>query len=197
MHVKCCHIQHVEYRPNKWELSSNSSLSFTPILQVVTEEALLAETNFRNHISTNFERITKKWLQHRLRGIPYIEQLLPARFGSWVNLLYWAGTTCATRAEDLLPKYTSLSAPPVHVLSDVEDLVDIMHTRIGQLPVTDASLTKKSSKYLKWMFFILREFQAVVDAAPAGQRLPRLFTLLPQKSNQTSFITISTTCLHR
>lgn len=55
-------------------------------------------------------------------------ELPTAKFGSWVNLLYRAGTTRATRAADLLPRYYSLTAPPANVLSDVEDLVDIMHT---------------------------------------------------------------------
>ncbi|KAL3139822.1 hypothetical protein ABBQ38_004120 [Trebouxia sp. C0009 RCD-2024] len=82
-------------------------------------------------------------------------------------------------------------------MSDLENLVNIMHAHIYELPVTDDSLANQSSKYLKWMYFILCEFQAVVDAAPAGQRLPKLFTLLPQKSNQTAFITISTTSLHK
>lgn len=166
-------------------------------LQILNEAAQLAQTNFKNHISTNFEHRTKQWLKHRLRGIPYVRQLPTARFGSWVNLLYWAGTTTATRAADLLPRYTSLAVPPAAALSDMENLVNTMHIHICQLPVTDYSLSKQSSKYLKWMYFILREFQAVVDAAPAGQRLPKLFSLLPQKSNQTAFITISSTSLHK
>ena len=166
-------------------------------LQILNEAAQIAQTNFKNHISTNFEGRTKLWLKHRLRNIPYVSQLPTARFGSWVRLLYWAGTTPATRAADLLPRYTSLAAPPTAAMSDLENLVNIMHTHIYELPVTDDSLANQSSKYLKWMYFILCEFQAVVDAAPAGQRLPKLFTLLPQKSNQTAFITISTTSLHK
>ncbi|KAL3135560.1 hypothetical protein ABBQ38_006039 [Trebouxia sp. C0009 RCD-2024] len=164
---------------------------------ILNEAAQLAQTNFKNHISTNFEGRTKLWLKRRLRNIPYVSQLPTARFGSWVRLLYWAGTTPATRAADLLPKYTSLAAPPTAAMSDLENLVNIMHAHIYELPVTDDSLANQSSKYLKWMYFILCEFQAVVDAAPAGQRLPKLFTLLPQKSNQTAFITISTTSLHK
>ncbi|KAL3143517.1 hypothetical protein ABBQ38_002321 [Trebouxia sp. C0009 RCD-2024] len=164
---------------------------------ILNEAAQLAQTNFKNHISANFEGRTKLWLKRRLRNIPYVSQLPTARFGSWVRLLYWAGTTPATRAADLLPKYTSLAAPPTAAMSDLENLVNIMHAHIYELPVTDDSLANQSSKYLKWMYFILCEFQAVVDAAPAGQRLPKLFTLLPQKSNQTAFITISTTSLHK
>ncbi|KAL3146532.1 hypothetical protein ABBQ32_000777 [Trebouxia sp. C0010 RCD-2024] len=79
----------------------------------------------------------------------------------------------------------------------MENLVNTLHINISQLPVTDDTLSEQSSKYLKWMYFILCEFQAVVNAAPAGQRLPKLFTLLPQKSNQTAFITITTTTLHK
>lgn len=166
-------------------------------LQILNEASLLAQTNFKNHISTNFERRSKQWLKHRLRGIPYIRGLPTARFGSWVNLLYWAGTTSSTRAADLIPRYTSLAVPPAAALSDMENIVNTMHTNIGQLPVTDYSLSTQSSKYLKWMYFILCEFQAVVNAAPAGQPLPKLFTLVPQKSNQTAFITISSTALHK
>ena len=156
----------------------------TVFLQILNEAALLAQTNFKNHISTNFERRSKQWLKHRLRGIPYIRGLPTARFGSWVNLLYWAGTTSSTRAADLIPRYTSLAVPPAAALADMENIVNTMHSNIGQLPVTDYSLLKQSSK-------------AVVNAAPAGQRLPKLFTLLPQKSNQTAFITISSTSLHK
>ena len=55
---------------------------------------------------------------------------------SWVRLIYWAGTTVANKAADLLPRYTSLAAPLAHDLSAVEGWVIIMHSRIGD-PASD------------------------------------------------------------
>lgn len=169
---------------------------FTMLLQILNEASQLALTNFKNHVSTNFERRTKAWIMTKLRAIQFIRTLSTSNFNSWVRLVYWAGTTVATTAAQLLPKYTSLDPPPAPVLSAVEGLVTIMHSRIGVLPVTDTSLSDKSGQYLKWLHFILKDFEALHQAAQEGQRLPRLFSLLPQKSNQTAFITISTSSLH-
>ena len=172
-------------------------LTCTMLLQILNEASLLALTNFKNHISTNFERRTKAWIMHKLRAIQFIRTLSTSNFNSWVRLVYWAGTTVDKTAAQLLPKYPSLAPPPAPVLSAVEGLVTIMHSRIGVLPVTDTSLSAKSGQYLKWLHFILKDFEALHQAAQEGQRLPRLFRLLPQKSNQTAFITISTSSLHK
>ena len=73
----------------------------------------------------------------------------------------------------------------------------MLHSHIRLLPVTDECLANQSLKYLNWFYCILSDFQALLEAAQAGQCLPKLFSWLPQKSNETAFITISTTSLHR
>ena len=59
--------------------------------------------------------------------------------------------------------------------------------------MTEWSLEQQPEAYLPWLHLILLEFEEAQDLPYA----PRLFSMLPQSSNHTQFITISSTSLHK
>ncbi|DBA96488.1 TPA: hypothetical protein ACH3X1_015372 [Trebouxia sp. C0004] len=68
-----------------------------------------------------------------------------------------------------------------------------MQQLMGPLPVTDQSLEHQPESYLPWLHMVLSDFEEAQDTPDA----PRLFSMLPQSSNHTQFITISSTSLHK
>ncbi|DBA97182.1 TPA: hypothetical protein ACH3X1_014943 [Trebouxia sp. C0004] len=94
---------------------------------------------------------------------------------------------------ELLPRYTSLLPPPQHTMQYLEYLVVTMQQLMGPLPVTDQSLEHQPESYLPWLHMVLSDFEEAQDTPDA----PRLFSMLPQSSNHTQFITISSTSLHK
>ena len=179
-------------------------------MQILNEALLLALTNIKNHISTNFDSRTKTWIKHRLRDVHFIQSLSTSNFNSWVRLIHWAGTTVTTKAADLLPRYTSLAAPLAHVMSAVEGLVIIMHSRIGVLPATDDSLSSKSAPFLSCVVDCLKISEDNVQPLQVHFILTKLSSNPPrssgraatakalqlvaaEESEEASYVTISTT----
>ena len=112
---------------------------------------------------------------------------------SWAKFVCRAATECIDNIWELLPRYTSLAQPPAATMDYLEYLVATIQSLIGPLPVTDRSLQQQPESYLPWLHLVLLDFHAVQGAPHA----PKLFTMLPQSSNHTHFITISSTSLHK
>ena len=98
-----------------------------------------------------------------------------------------------TNIWNLLPRYTGLVQPPLHIMHYLEYLVVTMQQLMGPLPVTDSSLEHQPESYLSWLHLVLSDFEEAQGMPDA----PRLFSMLPQSSNHTQFITISSTSLQK
>ncbi|DBA87742.1 TPA: hypothetical protein ACH3X1_004743 [Trebouxia sp. C0004] len=112
---------------------------------------------------------------------------------SWAKFVCRAATEGLNNIWDLLPRYTSLAQPPAATMDYLDYLVATFQSLIGSLPVTDRFLQRQPESYLPWLHMVLLDFHDVQDAPHA----PKLFTTLPQSSNHTQFITISSTSLHK
>ena len=112
---------------------------------------------------------------------------------SWSKLVCRAATEGNNNIWDLLPRYTSLVEPPTATMDYLEFLVGTIQSNIGPLPVSDQSLQQQPESYMPWLHLVLLDFQGAQDEPHA----PKLFTMLPQSSNHTKFITISSTSLHK
>ena len=75
----------------------------------------------------------------------------------------------------------------------LEYLVATMRHLMIPLPMTEWSLEQQPEAYLPWLHLVLRDFEEAQDLPHA----PRLFSMLPQCSNHTQFITISSILLHK
>ncbi|DBA78666.1 TPA: hypothetical protein ACH3X1_008584 [Trebouxia sp. C0004] len=117
----------------------------------------------------------------------------PGFVSSWAKFVYRAAGENITDIWELLPRYTSLLPPPQHTMQYLEYLVVTMQQLMGPLPVTDQSLEHQPESYLPWFHMVLSDFEEAQDTPDA----PRLFSMLPQSSNHTQFITISSTSLHK
>ncbi|DBA98564.1 TPA: hypothetical protein ACH3X1_014367 [Trebouxia sp. C0004] len=116
----------------------------------------------------------------------------PGFVSSWAKFVCRAAGENITDIWELLPRYTSLLPPPQHTMQYLEYLVVTMQQLMGPLPVTDQSLEHQPESYLPWLHMVLSDFEEAQDTPDA----PRLFSMLPQSSNHTQFITISSTSLH-
>ncbi|DBA87522.1 TPA: hypothetical protein ACH3X1_004553 [Trebouxia sp. C0004] len=117
----------------------------------------------------------------------------PGFVSSWAKFVCRAAGENITDIWELLPRYTSLLPPPQHTMQYLEYLVVTMQQLMGPLPVTDQSLEHQRECYLPWLHMVLSDFEEAQDTPDA----PRLFSMLPQSSNHTQFITISSTSLHK
>ncbi|DBA92412.1 TPA: hypothetical protein ACH3X1_015331 [Trebouxia sp. C0004] len=117
----------------------------------------------------------------------------PGFVSSWAKFVCRAAGENITDIWELLPRYTSLLPPPQHTMQYLEYLVVTMQQLMGPLPVTDQSLEHQPESYLPWLHMVLSDFEEAQDTPDA----PRLFSMLPQSSNHTQFITISSTSLHK
>ncbi|KAL3142401.1 hypothetical protein ABBQ38_002736 [Trebouxia sp. C0009 RCD-2024] len=166
----------------------------TWLKHVMKENSAMAQINACNHVSVNFRSRTRTWIKFRLLQNQHFANLAKKRLNSWSSLVLWAGTVTDKTATDLLPRFSSLQMPPVAVMNFVEALVASLKADVGPLPVTDDSLKRQAELYLPWLYQMLTEYEA---AAAAGLEHPRMYTILPQISNNLSFITISSSALHR
>ena len=162
------------------------------VLQACNAAAQQTQVNFTNSIADNFRPRTRRFIRLEIAEIAHFTQMPAARVTSWVNLLYRAAAE-DNNVSSLLPIYSSLVQPPDDVLELLEYMVTTWQALMGPLPVTDQTLKRKPSSYLSWMQLVLTAFQAAQGTPYA----PKLFSMMPQKSHQTSFIKISTSSLHK
>ena len=153
----------------------------------------MACTNAKNHVATNYFSRTMTWIRLQLRHQAFFANMGPRLMNSWARFLCRAAANNITNIWNLLPRYTSLVQPPPHVMHDLEYLVLTMQELMGPLLVTASSLQHRSESYLSWLHLVLSDFEEAQDMPDA----PRLFSMLPQSSNHTPFITISSTSLHK
>ncbi|KAL3147188.1 hypothetical protein ABBQ32_002690 [Trebouxia sp. C0010 RCD-2024] len=119
---------------------------------------------------------------------------MEARFlSSWAKFVCRAAADNITNIWDLLPRYTSLVRPAIAIMQYLEYLVATMQQLMGPLPMTDSSLGSQPESYLPWLHLVLSDFEEAQDIPGA----PKLFSMLPQSSNHTAFITISSTSLQK
>jgi len=162
-------------------------------VQILNAASLMVQTNARNHINTNYFSRTLSWIRLQLRQQAFFANMEYKFVRSWANFVCRAAADNITSIWDLLPRYPSLVQPPLHIRQFLEYLVVTMQQLMGPLPVTDWSLERKPGSYLPWLHLILLDFEEAQDMPEA----PRLFSMLPQSSNQTQFITISSTSLQK
>ena len=163
------------------------------VLQILNAAAQRAHGNLLNHVATNFFPRTARWIRRRVVQMAHFAQLPSRIISSWVRLLCQVATEGSSSILQLLPRFSSLSQPPLHVLEDLEELVATVYSLMGPMPVTDASLSKQPESYMHWLHRVLVDFQA----AQGTPNAPKLFTMAPQTSHHRGFIKISTTGLHK
>ncbi|DBA77989.1 TPA: hypothetical protein ACH3X1_009144 [Trebouxia sp. C0004] len=164
----------------------------TFIKDILNAASLMARTNFANHVATNSFSRTLHWIRLQLGQHDYFANLEYKLVRSWANFVCRAATEGINHIWDLLPRYTSLAQPPAATMDYLEYLVATVQSLIGPLPVTDGSLQRQPESYMPWLHLVLLDFHSVQGAPHA----PKLFSMLPQSSNHTQFITISSTSLH-
>ena len=162
-------------------------------VQILNAASLMSCTNFKNHIATNYFNRTLSWIRLQLRQQAFFANMESGFVSSWAKFVCRAAADNITDIWDLLPRYTSLVQPPLRIMHYLEYLVLTMQQLMGPLPVTDRSLEHKPESYLSWLRLVLSDFKEAQDMPDA----PRLFSMLPQSSNHTQFITISSTSLQK
>lgn len=171
-------------------------------MQVMTQAAALATTNFENHVADNFFNRTKRWTKLQLsnsqlpqqQAVVYFTGLSQRALRAWSSLILRVGTSLHHSIASLLPSYTSLAPPPPAAMAHAQALVARMRMNIPGLPVTTDSIRANPHSYLPWMWDMLQDLEPLAAAHETGSKL---FSMAPQCGNQTRFITISSTCLHR
>ncbi|DBA83706.1 TPA: hypothetical protein ACH3X1_006244 [Trebouxia sp. C0004] len=164
----------------------------TFLKDILNAASLMARTNFANHVAMKFFSRMLHWIRLHLKQHIYFAVLEYKLVKSWAKFVCRAATEGLNNIWDLLPRYTSPAQPPAATMDYLEYLVATIQSLIGPLPVTDGSLQRQPESYLPWLHMFLLDFHDVQDAPHA----PKLFTMLPQSSNHTQFITISSTSLH-
>ena len=129
-------------------------------MQVLNEASLLAETNFKNHVSTNIFQRTRHWLAYQVLSLqhPFFDALPSPRLQSWLTLLLKASTSSHASIVNLLPKFTSLQEPPQDVLQALQALVDTIRQHIGPLPLCEIQLRQCPTAYMPWLYKVLADF---------------------------------------
>ena len=166
-------------------------------LQILNSASLMTRTNFANHVAINFFSRTLRWIRLQLGQHIYFANLEYKLVRSWANFVCRAATEGIPNIWDLLPRYTSLAQPPAATMDYLDYLVLTIRSLIGPLPVTDWSLQHQPESYLPWLHLVLQDFQD----AQGEPHAPKLFTMLPQRSNHThklnSAAQVSTTAVCR
>ncbi|KAA6428181.1 MAG: hypothetical protein FRX49_01777 [Trebouxia sp. A1-2] len=165
----------------------------TLIKDILNAASLMARTNFKNHIVTNYFSRTLSWIRLQLGQQAFFANMDSRIASSWAKFVCRAAADNITNIWDLLPRYTSLAQPPQHIMDDLENLVATMQQLMGPLPVTEWSLQRRPESYLPWLQLVLKDFEEAQDTPDA----PKLFSMLPQSNNNTKFITISSTSLQK
>ncbi|KAL3162962.1 hypothetical protein ABBQ32_009394 [Trebouxia sp. C0010 RCD-2024] len=171
------------------------------IKSVISEANKLAVTNFKNHVAVNFFSRTKLWIKLHLsntqlpqpQAIQYFSGLPRRQLQSWSSLITRCGTNPQHTIAGLLPIYTSLAAPSPAAWTHAQALVTHLQARIP-VPATSDSINANPHLYLPWMWEMLQDIEFWAAAYEPGSLL---FSMVPQCGNQTRFITITSTCLHR
>ncbi|KAL3138307.1 hypothetical protein ABBQ32_006118 [Trebouxia sp. C0010 RCD-2024] len=171
------------------------------IKSVISEANKLAVTNFKNHVAVNFFSRTKLWIKLHLsntqlpqpQAIQYFSGLPRRQLQSWSSLITRCGTNPQHTIAGLLPIYTSLAAPSPAAWTHAQALVTHLQARIP-VPATSDSINANPHLYLPWMWEMLQDIEFWAAAYEPGSKL---FSMVPQCGNQTRFITITSTCLHR
>lgn len=140
--------------------------------QVLNEASLLAETNFKNHISTNIFNRTRHWLAYQVLSLhhPFLDALPRRSLWSWVTLLLKASTGSHASVVDLLPRFTSLQEPPQDVLQALQALVHTVRQHMGPLPLQQGQIAKQASSYLPWLYKVLADFNAAQEQLMSAQQ---------------------------
>ncbi|KAL3141216.1 hypothetical protein ABBQ38_003555 [Trebouxia sp. C0009 RCD-2024] len=171
------------------------------IKSVISEANKLAVINFKNHVAVNFFSRTKRWLKLQLshsqppqsQARQYFSGLSRPQLRSWSSLIMRCGTNPQHTIASLLPTYTTLAHPPPVALVHAQALVAHLQARIP-VPATRDSISASPHLYLLWMWEMLQDIEPLAAAHEPGSKL---FSMVPQCGNQTRFITITSTCLHR
>ncbi|KAL3131781.1 hypothetical protein ABBQ38_007499 [Trebouxia sp. C0009 RCD-2024] len=171
------------------------------IKSVISEASKLAVTNFKNHVAVNFFSRTKRWIKLQLshsqppqsQARQYFSGLFRPQLRSWSSLIMRCGTNPQHTIASLLPTYTTLAHPPPVALVHAQALVAHLQARIP-VPATSDSISASPHLYLLWMWEMLQDIEPLAAAHEPGSKL---FSMVPQCGNQTRFITITSTCLHR
>ena len=179
-----------------FEIVDKYEMISTLLMQIMTNAAAMAEVNFRTHVVTNFRPRIKRWIRLRIGTYAFFGNMHQRKLKSWAGLLLWAGTTLNQSVTTLLPRYTSLSTPDAATMVLLSALVNNIRQEIGpaNLPVTDRLLRRRSEAYMPILHRVLTD---LVPAAANNQQGTKLFTLLPQGSNQAAFVKITSSGLHR
>ena len=99
------------------------------------------------------------------------------------------------------PAHHCRSPPHTHqpggpLTSSLDTCSSTCHAPASKIPVpaTSDSINANPHLYLPWMWEMLQDIEFLAAAHEPGSKL---FSMVPQCGNQTRFITITSTCLHR
>lgn len=155
---------------------------------MLNEASLQAETNFKNHISTNITNRTRHWLAYQVLSLhhPFLDGLSSPRLQSWVTLLLKASTGSQANIAELLPRFTSLQQPPQDVLQALQALVLTVRQNIGPLPLQQHQTAKQATLYLPWLYKVLADFSTAQEQLLASQQQlqQQLQAIHPQQQPQ-------------
>ena len=140
-------------------------------LQVLNEASLLAETNFKNHVSANIFTRTRHWLAYQVLSLqhPFLDALPSPTLQSWLTLLVKASTGNQACIASLLPRFTSLAQPPPDVLQALQALVQTVRQQMGPLPLNANQIARRPTLYLPWLYKVLTDFNAAQERLLASQ----------------------------
>ena len=138
---------------------------------MLNEASLLAETNFKNHVTTNIFNRTRHWLAYQVLSLqhPFLEALPSPRLQSWLTLLLKASTGNQANIASLLPRFTSLMQPPQDVLQALQALVYTVRQQLGPLPLDAKQITRQPTSYLPWLYKVLSDFNTAQEQLLAYQ----------------------------
>lgn len=156
-------------------------------LQVLNEASLLAETNFKNHVSTNIFSRTRHWLAYQVLSLqhPFLDALPRPRLQSWLTLLAKASTGSQADIASLLPRFTSLAQPPHDVLQLLQALVHTVRQQMGPLPLDDKQIGRQPTSYLPWLYKILTDFSTAQEQLLASRTQLHLQLQAVQQQQQS------------
>ena len=95
-------------------------------VQILNAASLMAQTNVRNHINTNYFSRTLSWIRLQLRQQAFFANMEYKFVRSWAKFVCRAAADNITSIWDLLPRYPSLVQPPPHIRQFLEYLVVTM-----------------------------------------------------------------------
>ena len=159
----------------------------------------MAETNFKNHISTNIFNRTRHWLAYQVLSLqhPFLDALPSPRMQSWLTLLVKASTGHQASITSLLPRFTSLTQPPPDVLQALQALVYVVREQMGPLPLDANRIARHPTLYLPWLYKVLTDFNAAQEQLLASQTQLHLQLQAVQQQQQPQMLSELTRRLKR